>query len=215
MVTESMSSRWSVGDHVCALTNGGGYAEEATVPGGQCLPIPEGLSMVEAAALPETHFTVWHNVAQQTNIFGDNLRTKRNLNCLVHGGASGIGVTAIQQLKLLGQHVTVTVGTDAKAEYCLNLGADRAINYKTTDFGDVLEKDSFDYVLDMVGGSYTTRHLSLLRPEGRISVIGSMGGYKSEANLWHIMRKRLTLAGSTLRARDDAVKASIARELEE
>lgn len=203
--------KWHIDDSVCALVAGGGYAEYCVAPAGQCLPIPSGLSAVQAASLPETFFTVWGNLFNRAHL-------TRGETVLVHGGASGIGVTAIQLAKAFGAHVIVTCGTDEKCAACLTLGAERAINYKNEDF--VKEAKAFtegrgvDVVLDMVGGDYIARNIDVLKPEGRLVFIAFQKGVRAEINFLPIMTKRLTITGSTLRPRDTAFKSAIARELE-
>ncbi|MES2950903.1 MAG: NAD(P)H-quinone oxidoreductase [Pseudomonadota bacterium] len=197
-----------VGDHVCALVAGGGYAEYCVAPVGQCLPVPQGLSDVEAASLPETFFTVWSNVFDRGGLqSGETL--------LVQGGSSGIGVTAIQMAKALGARVIVTAGSDEKCAACLALGADHAINYKTLDFqAEVLrltDGRGADVVLDMVAGSYVAKELQCLAEDGRLVIIAVQGGVQAEINAGLVMRKRLTITGSTLRARPVAFKAKIAQ----
>jgi NADPH:quinone reductase len=197
--------RWRVGDHVCALVAGGGYAELCAAPGPQCLPVPTGLSMVEAAALPETFFTVW------TNVF-DRGRLKANERILIHGGSSGIGTTAIQLAHAFGAHVMVTAGSQAKCDACLSLGADMAINYREQDF--VQLAGSVDLILGMVGGSYFERNLKCLAPEGRLVQIAVQQGSRVELDLVLMMQRRITVTGSTLRPRTVDQKGAIARELE-
>ncbi len=197
-----------VGDRVCALVAGGGYAEYCVAPVGQCLPVPRGLSDVEAASLPETFFTVWSNVFDRGGL-------KAGETLLVQGGSSGIGVTAIQMAKALGAHVIATAGSDAKCEACLALGADHAINYKTQDFQvealRLTDGRGVDLVLDMVAGSYVAKELQCLAEDGRLVIIAVQGGLQAEINAGLVMRKRLTITGSTLRARPVAFKESIAR----
>ncbi len=201
---------WAVGDRVCALLTGGGYGEYATAPASQCLPLPAGLTFVEAASLPETYFTVW------SNLF-DRAKLQSGESLLVHGGTSGIGVAAIQIANSLGVHVMATAGSDEKCHACRDLGAELAVNYKTTDF--VAEARAFganngvDVILDMVGGDYVPRNLEALAPDGRLVNIAFLKGAKAEIDLMVVMLKRLTLTGSTLRARDSAFKADIARSL--
>lgn len=201
---------FKLGDRVCALLAGGGYAEQAVAPVEQCLPVPAGWSEVEAAGLPETFFTVWANVFERAGLQpGETL--------LVHGGTSGIGVTAIQLAKALGSPVIVTVGSDAKAEACLKLGADHAINYQRDDFvAEVMRLTSgrgVDVVLDMVAGSYVARELNCLAEDGRVVIIAVQGGIKAEFNAAQVLVRRLTISGSTLRARSVAFKAGIAQGL--
>jgi putative PIG3 family NAD(P)H quinone oxidoreductase len=201
---------WAVGDEICALLTGGGYAEYCVAPVLQCLPIPTGLTMQQASALPETFFTVW------SNIF-DRGRLKPGEILLVHGGASGIGTTAIQLAKALGSHVLTTVGSADKAPPCLELGAERVINYHEEDFVQVVKSATnnrgVDVILDMVGGDYVQRNLSALAVEGRLIFIAFLRGAKVELNLAPVMMKRLTVTGSTLRARPIADKAPIAQAL--
>ncbi len=203
-------SGFKVGDRVCALLAGGGYAEYAVAPVGQCLPVPAGLSDIEAAGLPETFFTVWHNVFERAA-----LRTGETL--LVHGGTSGIGVTAIQLAKALGSPVIVTVGSDAKAEACLKLGADHAINYQQHDFvAEVMRLTGgrgVDVVLDMVAGPYVARELNCLAEDGRVVIIAVQGGVKAEFNAAQVLVRRLSISGSTLRARSVEFKSGVAQAL--
>lgn len=203
--------RWKAGDKVCALVSGGGYATFCTAPEGQCLPVPQNLSFAEAASLPETMFTVWSNVFQRGKLMpGERL--------LVHGGSSGIGVTAIQLAKAMGNPVFVTAGSDEKCAFCVALGADLAINYKTTSFRDELKKATggkgVDVILDMVGGDYTPDNLEVLAEEGRLVLINFMKGDETTIRLSQVMRKRLTITGSTLRARDVHFKAALASTIE-
>lgn len=197
-----------VGDRVCALVAGGGYAQYCVAPVGQCLPVPHDLSDVEAASLPETYFTVWSNVFDRGGL-------KAGETLLVQGGSSGIGVTAIQLAKALGAHVIVTAGSDAKCAACLALGADHAINYKAQDFqSEVLRSTDgrgVDVILDMVAGEYVAREVQCLAEDGRLVIIAVQGGVQAEFNAAVLMRKRLTLTGSTLRARSVAFKAAIAQ----
>ncbi len=201
---------WKVGDPVCALVAGGGYAEYCVAPDVQCLPVPRGLSMVEAASLPETYFTVWSNVF-------DRGRLAANEVFLVQGGSSGIGVAAIQMARAMGARVFATAGTDAKCAACVALGAEMAINYRTSDFVEVVKAATdgrgADVILDMVGGSYVPRELSLLADDGRLVFIATLGGAKGEFNIREVMAKRLVITGSTLRARPAAFKGAIARHL--
>ena len=203
-------SRYSMGDLVCALVPGGGYAEYCVVAEENALPIPRGLSLVEAAAIPETFFTVW------TNVF-DRGRLQAGETLLIHGGASGIGTTAIQLAKAFGATVIVTAGDEEKCELCRKLGADLAINYKTEDFVSVLKEKGVapQLILDMVGGDYVARNLRCVALEGRIVNIAFQKGSKLEIDLMPIMLKRLTLTGSTLRPRTSAQKGEIARSLEQ
>lgn len=201
-------SRWHEGDEVCALLPGGGYATYAIAHEGSVLPAPKGISLIEAAALPETVFTVWANVFE-----AGALKPKERF--LVHGGASGIGTTAIQMAKAHGARVYTTAGDDAKVKLCEALGADRAINYKTEDFETVVrDLGGADVVLDMVGGPYVQKNLNLLNDHGRCVIIAFLQGPHAELNLMRLMLKRLTLTGSTLRSRSNEEKARIAREVE-
>lgn len=198
----------AVGDRVCALVAGGGYAEYCVAPIGQCLPVPQGLSNVQAASLPETFFTVWSNVFDRGGLqSGETL--------LVQGGTSGIGVAAIQIAKALGARVIATAGSNEKCEACVGLGADHAVNYKTHDFqAEVLrltEGRGVDVVLDMVAGGYVTKEVQCLAEDGRLVIIAVQGGVQAEFNAALVMRKRLTITGSTLRARSVAFKAAIAK----
>ncbi|MDP1702912.1 MAG: NAD(P)H-quinone oxidoreductase [Aestuariivirga sp.] len=205
----SAGTRYKVGDKVCALVPGGGYAEYAVVAEDNALPVPQGFSMIEAAAIPETYFTVW------TNVF-DRGRLRPGETILIHGGSSGIGTTAIQLAKAFGSKVVVTAGSDEKCAECLTLGADVAINYKTQDFVEELKGRAIapDVILDMVGGDYVARNLRCIAMHGRIVNIAFQKGSKVEVDLLPIMVKRLTLTGSTLRPRSVAEKAEIARSLE-
>jgi NADPH2:quinone reductase len=197
---------------VCALSNGGGYARLCVTPIGQVLPVPDGFSDVEAASLPETFFTVWINVFERA-------RLQPGETLLVQGGSSGIGVTAIQLAKALGSKVIVTVGDAAKATACLRLGADHAINYRTEDFVEevrrLTDRRGVDVILDMVAGDYVARELRCLADDGRLSIIAVQGGTKSEIDAGAVLRRRLTITGSTLRPRTSAYKASVAKALRE
>lgn len=201
---------WQVGDPVCALLTGGGYAEYCTVPALQCLPIPMGFTLQQAAALPETFFTVW------SNLF-DRAQLKPGETLLVHGGTSGIGTTAIQLAKALGARVFATVGSADKTQPCLDLGAERVINYREEDFVSVIKEithnQGVNVILDMVAGDYVQRNLSALAVDGRLVFIAFLRGAKMELNLAPVMMKRLTITGSTLRARPIADKAPIADSL--
>lgn len=201
-----------VGDRVCALVTGGGYAEWCVAPVAQCLPVPAGLSDVEAASLPETFFTVWSNVFDRGRLLaGESL--------LVQGGTSGIGVTAIQLARAFGATVIATAGTDEKCAACLQLGAHHAINYKSQDFvaeaKRITEGKGVDVVLDMVAGDYVAREVECLGEDGRIVIIAVQGGVKSDFNAGLVLRRRLTITGSTLRPRSLAFKGAIARALRE
>lgn len=202
-------STLNIGDRVCALVTGGGYAEYCCAPAATCLPIPAGFSMVEAAALPETIYTVWSNIFDRGRLMsGESL--------LVHGGTSGIGTTAIQIAKAFGARVFTTAGSDEKCRTCAELGADLAINYKTADFVELVKQSGgADVVLDMVGGDYLARNIKCLKPDGRHVSIAFLGGSVAEINFMPVMMKRLTLTGSTLRARDVAFKSAIAEALKE
>jgi len=208
----SEARMWKVGASVCALAHGGGYAEYCVVPDVQALPVPRGLSMIEAASLPETFFTVWSNVY-------DRGRLKAGETLLVQGGSSGIGVTAIQMAKALGNHVLATAGSDEKCAACIKLGADKAINYRTQDFvAEVLAATGgkgVNVVLDMVGGDYVPRELKCLADEGRLVFIAFLRGPKTELDINEVMRRRLILTGSTLRPRPVEFKGAIARSLRE
>ncbi|WP_183563721.1 NAD(P)H-quinone oxidoreductase [Mucilaginibacter sp. SP1R1] len=204
-------TQWKIGDRVCALVAGGGYAEYCTAPQEQCLPIPGNLSFIEAASLPETFFTVWSNVF-------DRGALKNHETLLVHGGSSGIGVTAIQMAKALGHKVYVTAGSDEKCRFCEQLGAAKAINYKTENFRQVIEQQTdgkgVDVILDMIGGDYTPDNIHSLAVEGRLVLINTMKGKDVQADLSQVMMKRLTITGSTLRARDAGFKGKIAQNLQ-
>jgi NADPH:quinone reductase len=200
-----------VGDRVCALVAGGGYAELTVVPVAQCLPVPHGLSDVQAASLPETFFTVWSNVWMRAGLQpGESL--------LVQGGTSGIGVTAIQLAKALGSNVLATAGSDDKCKACIALGADHAINYRTQDFAaEVLAATGgrgVNVVLDMVAGDYIAREVGCMAEDGRLVIIAVQGGVRSSFDAGLVLRKRLTVTGSTLRPRPVAFKAEIARQLQ-
>lgn len=201
---------FAVGDRVCALVAGGGYAQFCVAPVGQCLPVPEGLDDVAAASLPETFFTVWSNVF-------DRARLQPGETLLIQGGSSGIGVTAIQMAKALGARVLVTAGSDEKCAACMALGADHAINYKTQDFvaavADFTAGQGVNVILDMVAGSYVARELDCLAEDGRLVIIAVQGGIKAEINAGMVLRRRLTITGSTLRPRPVPFKAAIAQSL--
>lgn len=202
-------ARWRPGDAVCALLAAGGYAEYAAVDARHCLPVPAGWSLAHAAALPETVFTVWHNVFQRGQLQPDE-------TLLVHGGSSGIGTTAVQLARALGSRVAATVGSSAKAEAVRQLGAEWVINYREQDFEQVLQAvGGADVVLDMVGGDYTPKNLRLLRDDGRLVFINAMQGSKFEVNALEIMRRRLTITGSTLRPRSADFKAALAASVEQ
>jgi NADPH2:quinone reductase len=205
-------TRWKIGDKVCALVMGGAYAEYCPAPEGQCLPMPDNLSFAEAASLPETVFTVWSNVF-------DRAQLQPGESLLVHGGSSGIGVTAIQMAKALRSTVYVTAGSTEKCKFCEDLGADKAINYKTEDFGEAISKltngKGVNVILDMIGGDYTAKNVQCLANDGRLVIINAVNGNKVEINLSEVMRKRLVITGSMLRSRDIAFKSAIAKKLEE
>ena len=198
-------SGWAEGDLVCALIPGGGYAEYCVAPGVQCLPVPHGLSLLEAAGIPETFFTVWANVFQTGGLTSGE-------RFLVHGGSSGIGTTAIQLAHAFGATVFTTAGSAAKCAACVELGAERAINYKESDFAAELQ-GAIDLVLDMVGGPYTARNLDCLAQRGRLVQIAMLQGASATINLAKIMQQRLTITGSTMRPRSVAEKGAIALEL--
>jgi NADPH2:quinone reductase len=202
----------SIGQRVCALTPGGGYAELCVTPAVQCLPVPEGLSDIEAASLPETCFTVWSNVFMRAALQpGETL--------LIQGGTSGIGVTAIQMAKALGATVIATAGSDTKCQACLDLGADHAINYRTTDFAEAARQFTggrgVDVILDMVAGDYVAREVTALAEDGRLVIIAVQGGVKAQFDAGLVLRRRLTVTGSTLRPRPVAFKGAVAAALRE
>ncbi|TDE12148.1 NAD(P)H-quinone oxidoreductase [Dyadobacter psychrotolerans] len=201
---------WKEGDAVCALLQGGGYNEYAAVSAGQCLPIPSNFSFAEAASLPETVFTVWQNVFQRGDL-------KASEHFLVHGGSSGIGITAIQLTKAFGAKVFATAGNDEKCDACLKLGADKCINYKMQDFEKELKDDGVDVILDMVGGDYISKNLRLLREEGRMIFINLMKGNKPDpadpVDFGLVMKKRLIISGSMLRSRDAEFKRALTADI--
>ena len=201
---------FKVGDRVCALVAGGGYAQLCVAPIGQCLPVPKGLTDIEAASLPETFFTVWSNVF-------DRARLKAGETLLIQGGSSGIGVTAIQMAKAAGAIVIATAGSDDKCAACVRLGADHAINYRDTDFAEEVKRISqnrgVDVILDMVAGEYVARELKCLAEDGRLVFIAVQGGVDAQIDASIMLRKRLTITGSTLRPRPIAFKAAIAASL--
>lgn len=202
----------SIGQRVCALTPGGGYAALCVTPAVQCLPVPDGLSDIEAASLPETCFTVWSNVFMRAALQpGETL--------LVQGGTSGIGVTAIQMAKALGATVIATAGSDAKCQACLDLGADHTINYRTTDFAEAARQFTggrgVDVILDMVAGDYVAREVTALAEDGRLVIIAVQGGVKAQFDAGLVLRRRLTVTGSTLRPRPVAFKGAVAAALRE
>ncbi|MEP6589424.1 MAG: NAD(P)H-quinone oxidoreductase [Polaromonas sp.] len=209
--TQAMAAAgFRIGDQVCALVAGGGYAELCVAPVGQCLPVPAGMSLVEAASLPETFFTVWSNVFERTYL-------QKGETLLIQGGSSGIGVTAIQIAKAMGATVLVTAGSDEKCAACVALGADHAINYKTSDFAKEVKTltngQGVNVILDMVGGSYVAREVECLAEDGRLVIIAVQGGVKAEFNAGLVLRKRLTITGSTLRPRSLEFKTAIAKAL--
>jgi len=203
---------FAVGDHVCALVTGGGYAEFCVAPAAQCLPVPTGLTDVEAASLPETFFTVWSNVYDRAGLRPDE-------SFLVQGGSSGIGVAAIQIAAALGSRVFATAGSQEKCAACVRLGAQRAIHYPSEDFVAAVKSETggrgVDVILDMIGGDYVPRETAALAEDGRLVLISVMGGARTTVNLVEIMVKRLTISGSTLRSRSVAFKAQIARRLQQ
>ena len=202
-------SGWAVGDLVCALLPGGGYAEYVATPAAHCLPVPEGMSLKQAACLPETYFTVWSNVFTRGGLTGGE-------RFLVHGGSSGIGTTAIQLAHHFGARVFATAGTEEKCQACRKLGADIAINYNAADFVDIVKAEGgANLILDMVGGSYIQRNLKSLADDGRLVQIAFLEGPKVDLNLVQVMTRRLTITGSTLRPQNDLAKAAIARNLRE
>jgi NADPH2:quinone reductase len=203
-------TQWQIGDTVCALVSGGGYAEYCTAPEGQCLPVPDDVSMLEAASLPETYFTVWSNVFDRAHLQpGETL--------LVHGGSSGIGVAAIQMATAWGCTLYVTAGSDEKCRFCEEVGATKAINYNNANFADEIKQltagKGVDVILDMIGGDYTPANLQSLTEDGRLVMINTMKGKDAEIDLSLVMRKRLTITGSTLRSRGTAFKSAIAMAL--
>lgn len=201
-------TRWAVGDAVCALLPGGGYAEYVVTPAAHCLPVPRGLGLDQAACLPETFFTVWTNVFQRGGLTAGE-------TFLVHGGTSGIGTTAIQLANAFGARVFATAGSDEKCRFCETLGAERGINYRSEDFVAVLkEAGRADLILDMVGGDYIPRDLKALKDEGRLVFIAFLGGPQVEVNFAEIMVRRLSVTGSTLRPQSVLAKARIAQELQ-
>jgi NADPH2:quinone reductase len=204
------AGRWLPGTRVCALVAGGGYAEWCVAPAGQCLPIPDGLTYAEAAGLPETFFTVWSNVFDRAGLApGESL--------LVQGGTSGIGVAAIQLAAALGHTVFATAGSDEKARACETLGARRGINYRTEDFAAVVQSETagrgVDVILDMVAGDYVPREIASLADDGRLAIIALLGGAQAPVDLAAVLRRRLTITGSTLRPRSVEFKAAIAARL--
>ena len=205
---ELTAAGFKLRDRVCALVTGGGYAEYCVAPIAQCLPVPTGLSDVEAASLPETFFTVWSNMMERA-------RLQPGETVLIQGGSSGIGVAAIQLAKLVGARVLVTAGSAEKCAACVALGADAAINYKTQDFQEevmrLTDGQGVDVILDMVAGSYVAKEVQCLKDDGRLAIISILGGTKSEFNAGQVLRRRLTITGSTLRPRPVAFKGAIAQ----
>jgi NADPH2:quinone reductase len=205
---ELLAAGFALGDRVCALVTGGGYAEYCVAPLGQCLPVPQGLTDVEAASLPETYFTVWSNMM-------DRARLQPGESVLIQGGSSGIGVAAIQVAKAMGAKVFVTAGSAEKCAACVELGADAAINYKALDFQAEITRltdgQGVDVILDMVAGSYVAKEVQCLKEDGRLVIISVQGGVQSEFNAGLVLRRRLTVTGSTLRPRPVAFKAAIAQ----
>ena len=199
--------RWKPGDSVCALLTGGGYAEYAIANAALCLPVPSNWSFAEASSLPETVFTVWHNVFQRGNL-------QQGENFLIHGGGSGIGITAVQLAKAFGAKVFATAGSQEKCKACISLGADKCINYKNEDFVQALKDEGADVILDMIGGDYILKNIRLLKPDGRLVFINTMKGAETLLNISDIMHRRLTITGSTLRNRDVQFKAQLAVEIE-
>jgi len=203
-------TEWKVGDQVCALVSGGGYAEYCPAPAPQCLPVPKGLSLLEAGGLPETFFTVWTNVFQRGGL-------KAGETILIHGGSSGIGTTAIQLAREFGARILTTVGNEEKAKVCRDLGAERAIDYRTEDFvavaRELTDGQGVDLIIDMVGGSYIERNIEALAVEGRLVQIAFLEASRADVDFLPMMIKRLTITGSTLRPRTVAQKAEIAGEL--
>jgi NADPH:quinone reductase len=211
-VGDQAAQHWKVGDAVCALTNGGGYADYVTVAAGQALPVPKGLSLLQAAALPETYFTVWSNLFERGHL-------QAGETVLIHGGSSGIGVTAIQLAKHFGARVFCTVGSADKQAACLALGAEVAINYREEDFVERVQQltdgKGVNVILDMVGGTYVQRNFKALALEGRLVQIAFLEPSKMELDLMPLMIKRLTMTGSTLRARPNSEKARLARAVQQ
>jgi NADPH2:quinone reductase len=205
-------SAWKAGDKVCALVHGGGYAQYCVAPEAQALPLPRGMSLLEAASLPETFFTVWANVY-------DRARLAPGESLLVQGGSSGIGVTAIQMARATGNRVFATAGSDDKCAACVRLGAEKAVNYRTQDFLAEIKAATggrgVDVILDMVGGDYVPRELKCLADDGRLVFIAFLRGHKTELDINELMRRRLTLSGSTLRPRSVEFKGYVARNLRE
>ncbi|WP_134090924.1 NAD(P)H-quinone oxidoreductase [Olivibacter sp. XZL3] len=198
--------KWKIGDRVCALIAGGGYAEKVVVCADHCLPVPASLSFVEAASLPETVYTVWDNVFRRGGL-------KEGEHFLVHGGSSGIGVTSIQLAKSIGAKVYATAGSDEKCKACLDLGANVCINYNVYDFDKVFAEEKIDVILDMVGGPYFQKNMSIMNEDGRLVYINAMKGSSVELNIGEMMRKRINITGSTLRSRDKRFKTALTEEV--
>jgi NADPH:quinone reductase len=198
--------KWRVGEEVCALTNGGGYAEFCSVPEGQCLPLPHGMDFKDAASLPEAYFTVWSNLFMRTQL-------KSGESILIHGGTSGIGSCAIQLAKAFNAYVITTVGSEEKISFCKDLGADEIINYKEKEFSSSLRERRIDVILDIIGGPYFEKHLLLLHEEGRLVQVSCMQGTQATIGLDKLLSKRLTILGSTLRPQSAEAKARIAEGL--
>ncbi len=194
--------QWSVGEEVCALVTGGGYAEYVCADAGSCLPIPTGMTLTESAALPEVLFTVWHNVFQRGKL-------TQNEDVLIYGGSGGIGSMAIQLVNLWNANAYTMASNDKKANFCLELGAKEVLNYKDKDVLEVFGENKFDLILDSLGGDYFSKNLIMLKPEGRLIYINAMEGAKQEINLFQLMQKRLHISGSTLRARNNTFKESL------
>lgn len=201
-------TRWKVGDKVCALLKNGGYAQYAVANAGLCLPIPGNLTFEEAASLPETIFTVWMNVFQ-------SMKLKKGENFLVHGGTSGIGVTAIQMAVATGAHPYATAGSDDKCAFAEKIGALKCVNYKTQDFLEVFKPIGIDVILDYVAGEYTAKNLKIMNPNGRLTMIAALKGIESTINVMDIIGKGLTVTGSTLNPKSTEFKIQLAREIEE
>lgn len=199
-------TKWKIGDKVCCLVGGGGYAEYIAAHPDMCLPIPEGISFEEAAILPETIYTVWDNVFRRGAL-------QQGETILIHGGAGGIGSTAIQLAKAFGARVLTTVSSEEKEAYCRQLGADSVVNYRTTDFREAFREEKVNVVLDSIGGDYFQKNLDLVDADGRLVYINAMQGHRVELNILQLMQKRIRLTGSTLRARDLAFKISLTRDI--
>ena len=208
--TASDVSGICIGDEVCALLAGGGYAEYCTAPASSCLPVPDNMGLIEAAAVPETFFTVWTNLFMRGKL-------RSGEKCLIHGGSSGIGTTAIQLGKAFGAQVCVTAGTEEKCRACIDIGAEHAINYRTTDFVESVHEwtngKGVNLILDIISGDYVAKNIKCLAVEGRLVIIATQGGLKAQINVLPIMTQRLTITGSTLRPRTVEQKAEIADEL--